>query len=295
MGGTFMKVQSFFDERTSTLSYVAHDPETRIGVVIDSVLDFDLASGRCWTGSADTMARFIEAEGLTVPHVLDTHAHADHLSAMAYFGERYGATTVIGAGISTVQESFRDLFDLGEDFPVDGSQFDVLLDDGDVLDVGPFEIRAIHTPGHTPGCVSYLIDDALFVGDALFMPDYGTARCDFPGGDAGTLFDSILLLYEWLSDDTRIFTCHDYQPGGRDLAYESTLGEQRRSNVQLNEKTGREEFIAFRKERDAELEVPLLILPSVQVNIRAVKLPEALRNGISYLKVPVNALGGAAR
>lgn len=291
-GVDFMKVQAFFDERTSTLSYVVHDPEERIGVVIDPVLDFDAASGRCSTDSADEIARFVEAEGLSVSHVLDTHAHADHLSAMAYFRERFGATTVIGSGIATVQESFRDLFDLGLDFPADGSQFDLLVEDRDIVDVGPFEIQTIHTPGHTPGCVSYLIDDALFVGDALFMPDYGTARCDFPGGDAGTLFDSILLLYEWLSDDTRIFTCHDYQPGGRELAYESTLGEQRRCNVQLNERTGREEFIAFRKQRDGELEMPLLILPSVQVNIRAGEFPDPSSNGTSYLKLPVNALAG---
>lgn len=290
-----MDVKAFFDDRTSTLSYVAWDAATRVGVVIDPVLDFDLASGHCWTESAEAIARFVDDEGLAVPYVLDTHAHADHLSAMDWFRERYGAKTVIGAGITIVQDGFRDLFDLGAGFPTDGRQFDLLLGDRERLAVDGFEIEALHTPGHTPGCVSYRIGDALFVGDALFMPDYGTARCDFPGGDAGVLYDSIAALYEELPDETRIFTCHDYQPNGRALAYESTIAEQRRKNVQLNERTEREAFIAFRKERDAQLEVPTLILPSVQVNIRAGRLPEPAENGISYLKLPVNALVGPGR
>jgi glyoxylase-like metal-dependent hydrolase (beta-lactamase superfamily II) len=287
-----MKVQAFYDERTSTLSYVAFDEARRIGVVIDPVLDFDPASGRTWTESADAVTRFLETERIQVPYVLETHAHADHLSAMPIFKARFGAKTVIGSGIGNVQKVFRDIFNLGDAFPTDGRQFDVLVDDDERLDVGPFEVRAIHTPGHTPGCMSYLAGNALFVGDALFQPDYGTARCDFPGGSASDLYDSIQRLYATLPDDTRIFTCHDYQPDGRALEFESTLAEQRSSNVQLSEQTRREEFVAFRKERDATLAMPALIIPAVQVNIRAGELPEPEDNGIAYLKLPVNTFGG---
>lgn len=287
-----MQVQEFFDPGTSTLTYVVWDEAERTGVVIDPVLDFDLASGRTATRSADAVCRFIEGESLRIPFVLDTHAHADHLSALPLFRERFEARTVIGADITRVQTVFRDLFHLGDDFPVDGSQFDVLLADGDTLDAGAFAIEALHTPGHTPACLSYRIGDALFVGDALFQPDYGTARCDFPGGSATALYESIRRLYDTLPPATRVFTCHDYQPGGRPVAFESTIAEQRASNVQLNDGTTREAFVAFRRERDASLSMPLLILPSVQVNIRAGRLPPPEDNGVSYLKIPIDALGG---
>ena len=287
-----MKVQDFFDGQTSTLTYVAFDEVERIGVVVDSVLDFDPASGRTSNESADVVARFLEREDIRVPYVLDTHAHADHLSAMPYFKERFGAKSVIGADIVKVQCVFRDFFNLADDLPTDGRQFDVLLQGGDKLDVGPFEVEALHTPGHTPACLSYRIEDALFVGDTLFQPDYGTARCDFPGGSADELYTSITRLFQTLSDDTRLFTCHDYQPGGRVVEFESTLSEQRQSNVQLTASTRREDFIAFREARDATLSMPELILPAIQVNIRAGELPGPEANGLSYLKLPVNAFGG---
>jgi glyoxylase-like metal-dependent hydrolase (beta-lactamase superfamily II) len=206
---------------------------------------------------------------------------------MQYFKERYGAKTAIGKYIIGVQALFGEAFNLGAGFPVDGSQFDVLMEDGDTLDAGPIRIEAIHTPGHTPACLTYHIDDALFVGDAIFMPDFGTARCDFPGGSGETLYDSIRKLYA-LPDETRVFTCHDYMPGGRELRYESTVGEQKRSNIQLNEKTTKEEYVAFRTERDAGLSLPKLILPSLQVNVRAGRLPEPEENGTAYLKIPLN-------
>ena len=289
-GNTTMKTRAFFDARTSTLTYVAFDAVERRAVVIDPVLDFEAASGSTFTESADAVARFIDTEGLELAYALDTHVHADHLTALPYFKQRFGAKTVIGAGVTGVQKVFADLFNLA-DLPCDGSQFDVLLADRDTLDVGAFELRALHTPGHTPACLSYQIDDAVFVGDTLFQPDYGTARCDFPGGSASELYTSIRHLFE-LPDDTRIFTCHDYQPGGREVEFESTLAEQRKSNVQLNASTSREDFVKFRSERDATLAMPDLILPSIQVNVRAGAFPEPESNGLSYLKLPINAFGG---
>lgn len=286
-----MKTAVFFDQRTSTLSYVPYDEETRIGVVIDPVLDFDLSSGRTWTESAETIARFLDDEGLQVPFVLDTHAHADHISAMPFFRQRFGAKTVIGADITKVQSTFADLFHLEAGFARDGSQFDVLLRDGDRLEVGPLQLEAIHTPGHTPACMSYRIGDALFVGDALFQPDYGTARCDFPGGSAEALYDSIDRLYSELPGETQTYTCHDYQPGGRSLEWLSSLREQRESNVQLSERTSREAFIAFRQRRDATLSMPKLMLPAVQLNIRAGQFPPPESNGVSYLKLPLDVFG----
>jgi glyoxylase-like metal-dependent hydrolase (beta-lactamase superfamily II) len=271
------------------LTYVIQDERLRVGVVIDSVLDFDPKSGRTWNASNDAVVAYIEQNRLTIPYVLDTHAHADHLSGMAYFKDRYGARTVIGRHITTVQETFRKLFNLGPDFPVDGRQFDRLLDEGEELHVGSLRIKALHTPGHTPACMTYQIEDALFVGDTLFQPDYGTARCDFPGGSAATLYDSIQRLYA-MPNATRIFTCHDYQPGGRPLQYESTVGEQKAGNIQLNARTTKEEYVEFRRKRDATLEMPVLILPSLQVNIRAGRLPEPENNEVSYLKLPLNVL-----
>ncbi|HEY8153314.1 MAG TPA: MBL fold metallo-hydrolase [Myxococcota bacterium] len=284
-----MKIQHFFDEPTATLSYVVWDEDARVAVLIDSLLDFDPKSGRTCTRSCEAVARFLDERRLSLTLVLDTHAHADHLTGMPFFRERYGARTGIGAEIRQVQAIFRRIFNLGDAFPVDGSQFDVLLREGDVLAAGPLRVEAIHTPGHTPACMSYRIGDALFVGDGLFMPDYGTARCDFPGGSAEALYDSIQRLYT-LPEATRVFTCHDYRPGGRPLRFESTIGEQKRTNVQLSHATTRAAFIELRKTRDAGLEMPTLILPSIQVNIRAGRLPEPESNGISYLKIPLNGV-----
>jgi glyoxylase-like metal-dependent hydrolase (beta-lactamase superfamily II) len=262
------------------------DEAARVGVVIDPVADFDPKSGRLWLESCDAVAAAARAHGLLLPYVLDTHAHADHLSGVPYFRERFGAQSVIGAHIVEVQKIFREVYHLGPQFPCDGRQFDVLLEDGEGLAAGALRVEALHTPGHTPACLSYRIGDALFVGDTLFMPDYGTARCDFPGGSAATLYDSIQRLYA-LPETTRVFTCHDYQPGGRELRFESTIGEQKRANVQLSAATSKADFVAFRERRDAQLEMPVLLLPSVQVNIRAGALPEPEANGISYLKIPV--------
>jgi glyoxylase-like metal-dependent hydrolase (beta-lactamase superfamily II) len=283
-----MVVRPFFDEETSTLTYVVHDGITRVGVIIDTVRDFDPKSGWTRSTSCERVAAYVDAERLAIPYVLDTHAHADHLSGIPFFADRYGARSVIGWRITAVQAMFRDIFNLGPEFPVDGRQFDVLLGDGDVLQAGPLRIVAHYTPGHTPACMTYQIEDALFVGDVLFMPDYGTARCDFPGGSAEALYDSVQRLYA-LSPALRVFTCHDYRPGGRPLRYVSTIGEQRAANVQLNASTSKQDFLRFREARDAELAMPALILPSVQVNIRAGRLPAPEPNGVSYLKLPLNA------
>jgi len=280
-----IEVLPFYEERTSTLTYLVHRDGR--GVVIDPLLDYDPRSARISTASADRVCDAIRELGLEIPYVLDTHAHADHLSALELMKRRLGAETAIGSDIGQVQTIFRDLYDLGPDFPVDGSQFDHLLKDGDALDAGPFRIEAIHTPGHTPACVSYRIEDAIFVGDALFQPDYGTARCDFPGGSADTLYDSIQRLYG-LPGDVRVFTGHDYRPGGRPLAYEASVDEHRRSNVQLDASTSRATFVAFRRERDAGLAAPELILPALQVNVRAGGLPAPHPNGRRYLEIPLD-------
>jgi len=281
-------VQHFFDEATSTLSYVVHDGSR--GVVIDPVRDYDPGAGRTSWRSAEQVAAYIDGQRLEIPYVIDTHAHADHLSGLPFFKERYGARSVTGAQVCAVQATFRDFYNLGPDFPVDGSPFDVLLDEGQRLRVGLLEVEALHTPGHTPAHMSWQIGDAVFVGDTLFMPDYGSARCDFPGGSAGALYDSIQRLYA-MSDATRLFVCHDYRPGGRPLAYQTTVDEQKRSNVQIRGDTAREEYVAFRREKDASLEAPSLILPSIQVNIRAGALPEPESNGTAYLKIPLDQPG----
>lgn len=283
-------VRHFYDEDTATLSYVVHDEGTRVGVVIDPVTDFDPKSGWTGTASCERVAAYVDAQRLAIPFVLDTHAHADHLSGIPFFVGRYGARSVIGWRITAVQSMFRDIFNLGPDFPVDGRQFDVLLRDGETLEAGGLRIRAHYTPGHTPACLTYEIGDALFVGDVLFMPDYGTARCDFPGGSAEALYDSVERLYA-LPPDRRVFTCHDYRPGGRPLRFVSTIGEERATNVQLNANTSRAAFLCFRRTRDAELAMPTLILPSVQVNVRAGRFPAPEANGVAYLKVPLNAFG----
>lgn len=284
-----MQIQHFFDEATWTLSYVVHDGRT--AVVIDPVRDYDPKSGRTSWASAERIAAYLEAEGLALPYVIDTHVHADHLTGLPFFRQRYAARSVTGAAVGEIQRAFRDVFHLGADFPVDGRQFDVLLDEGKRVGFGALEVEALHTPGHTPAHMSWRIGDAVFLGDTLFMPDYGSARCDFPGGSAGELYDSVQRLYA-LPDETRLFVCHDYMPGGRPLAFVSTVREQKRGNVQLNERTTREEYVAFREKRDAGLEAPTLILPSIQVNVRAGELPEPESNGISYLKIPLDVLGG---
>lgn len=284
-----MKIQPFFDERTWTLSYVVHDRSS--GVVIDPVRDYDPASGRTSWASSEQVAAYVDGEGLEIPYVIDTHAHADHMTALPFFAERYGARTVTGARVGEIQATFRDFYQLGADFPVDGSQFDVLLDEGKCLRFGTLEVEPLHTPGHTPAHMAWRIGDAVFLGDTLFMPDYGSARCDFPGGSAAELYDSIQRLYA-MPDTTRLFVCHDYMPGGRPLAYQTTVGEQKRSNVQIDANTTRQDYVALREQRDAGLDAPDLILPSIQVNIRAGALPEPESNGTSYLKIPLDALGG---
>lgn len=280
-----MVIQHFFDQATSTLTYVVHDGG--IGIVIDPVLDYDPKSARTTVRSAEAVARYIDHRHLSIPYVIDTHAHADHLTAMPFFKKRYGARTVTGSRVGEVQRSFRDIYNLGADFPIDGRQFDILLDEGQDLEVGSFRIRAMHTPGHTPAHMSWQVEDAVFVGDTLFMPDYGTARCDFPGGSADQLYDSIQRIYA-LPDSTRLFMCHDYQPGGRDLRFVTTVAEQKQSNVQLRQGTMKQEFLKLRTARDAKLDMPALILPAIQINIRAGEFPNREANGTAYLKIPLN-------
>ena len=280
-----MVIQHFFDQATSTLTYVVHDGG--IGIVIDPVLDYDPKSARTTVRFAEAVAQYIDHRHLSIPYVIDTHAHADHLTAMPFFKKRYGSQTVTGSRVGEVQRSFRDIYNLGADFPIDGRQFDILLDEGQDLEVGSFRIRAMHTPGHTPAHMSWQVEDAVFVGDTLFMPDYGTARCDFPGGSADQLFDSIQRIYA-LPDSTRLFMCHDYQPGGRELCFVTTVAEQKQSNVQLRQGTTKQEFLKLRTARDAKLDMPALILPAIQINIRAGEFPEQEANGTAYLKIPLN-------
>jgi glyoxylase-like metal-dependent hydrolase (beta-lactamase superfamily II) len=283
-------VTAFFDEPTNTISYVVADPETKACAVVDSLLDYDAASGRTSTVSADRLIAFVKAQGLTVEWIIDTHVHADHLTAAPYVREKLGGKTAIGEHVATVQRVFGEIFNEGQSFHTDGSQFDHLFKDGETYTVGRLEARAIHTPGHTPACMSHLIGDALFVGDTIFMPDYGTARCDFPGGDAGTLYDSIQTLFA-LPDETRMFLCHDYKAPGRDTyEWETTVGAEKRANIHVKTGISRDEFIAMRTARDKTLAMPHLILPSVQVNMRAGEMPPAEDNGVRYMKVPINAL-----
>ena len=283
-------VQAFFDEPTFTASYVVHDPETRRAAVIDSVLDFDPPSGRTGTASADAIVAYVEAAGLTVDWLLETHVHADHLSAAAYLQDKLGGALAIGSGIVAVQKTFGALFNEGEDFARDGSQFDRLIADGDTLDVGATPLIALHVPGHTPTDVAYLIGDALFTGDTMFMPDYGSARTDFPDGDARTLYQSVRRLMA-LPDPTRVFLCHDYKAPGRDaFAWETTMGIERAGNVHLRDGISEDEFVAMRLKRDATLPVPKLMLAAIQVNMRGGRLPTPDANGVSYLKLPINQL-----
>ena len=282
-----MFIEPFFDEITSTLSYVVHD--RRCAVVIDPVRDFDPKSGCTAWHSSQRIADYVDGEGLEIPYVIDTHVHADHLTGLPFFQERYGARSVTGAGVGRIQQTFAQLFHL-VDLPTDGRQFDQLLDEGERLGFGSLEVEALHTPGHTPAHMSWKIGDAIFVGDTLFAPDYGTARCDFPGGSAADLYDSVQRLYAF-PDETRLFLCHDYRPGGRPLVYQASVAEQKQNNVQLDARTSRPDFVAFREARDATLAMPNLILASIQVNIRAGALPEPEPNGVSYLKIPLDAMG----
>lgn len=284
-------VQAFFDPATYTVSYVVTDPATRRAAIVDSVLDYDPKSGRTRRDSADAIIRYVREQNLMVEWILETHVHADHLSAAPHLKEQLGGKLGIGENITVVQNTFGKLFNAGTEFARDGSQFDHLFKDGERFRIGELEARTIHTPGHTPACMTYVIGDAAFVGDTLFMPDYGTARADFPGGDARTLFRSIRKLLSSLPEETRLFMCHDYKaPGREDYRWETTVGEERRHNVHVHDGVSEDAFVAMRTERDATLDMPVLILPSVQVNMRAGALPPAEDNGVRYLKIPVDAL-----
>lgn len=285
-----MEIKAFFDKSTWTLTYVAWDPATGDAVVIDPVLDFDPATWGLSTRSVDEVAALVAERSLTVRWVLDTHAHADHLTGMEVLRERYGAPTAIGARITEVQEFFKGVYDVPA-LRTDGSQWTKLLSDHEVLDAGSLKVEVIATPGHTPACSSYKIGDAVFTGDALFMPDYGTGRCDFPKGSAEQLYDSITKRLYTLDPATRVLTGHDYLPGGRELRYETTIGESMERNVQLRAGTSRSDFVAFRKGRDATLAPPRLILESLQVNVDAGRLPAPEANGRRYLKMPLDFLG----
>lgn len=283
-----MHMKSFFDKATYTLTYVVYDEISRDAVIIDPVLDFDPASGKVATSSADEVLRFVRSASLKVHLILETHAHADHLSSSQFLKAALpGAKVAIGAHISQVQAVFKKIYNLPATFKADGSQFDLLLTEGQEVKVGTLRFAVINTPGHTPACASYLFDGSIFVGDTLFMPDYGTGRADFPGGSASDLYDSISGKLFKLPEETRVFTGHDYQPGGRPLAFESTMGDQKRHNIQLNGTTTKEAFIRFREARDASLAAPRLLHPSVQVNIDGAHLPQPESNGRSYLKMPL--------
>jgi len=284
-----MNIESFFDNHTSTLTYVVYDPATRDALVIDPVLDFDQAGAVISTESVDRVSEFLRREALRLRAILETHAHADHLSGSQVLRARFpGAFVAIGDRIREVQDVFKAIFDLGDEFSADGQQFDRLLADGERVTAGSLEIHVIATPGHTPACVSYHIDDAVFTGDALFMPDYGTGRCDFPRGSAKALHHSITSRLYALPDATRVFVCHDYSPNGRPLAYETTIGASRQHNIQLPADRSEADFVAFRQARDAKLDAPKLLYPSLQVNIRGGHLPEPSRPGAAaYLKIPL--------
>lgn len=283
------EVSGCFDGQTNTISYVVVDPETAKCAVIDPVLDYDIAAGRTSTASVDAVIAFIEAGNLSLELVLETHVHADHLSAAPVLKQQLRARTAIGENITVIQKTFTGVFNL-DDVATDGSQFDLLLADGDEFSIGNIRGQVMHTPGHTPACVTYVIGDAAFIGDTLFMPDYGTARCDFPGGDAAALHDSIQRIFK-LPNETRLFMCHDYKAPGRDeYAWETSVKEQREHNIHIHDGISKQEFVAFRTERDSQLGMPKLIIPSIQVNIRAGDMPGPEDNGVSYLKVPIDAL-----
>lgn len=283
-------VKTFFDEETFTFSHVVSDPATKRAAIVDSVLNYDPKSGRTAKTGADEIIAYVTEQGLTVDWILETHVHADHLSAAPYLKEKLGGRLAIGSNIKTVQDVFGKVFNAGTEFQRDGSQFDHLFEDGEQFAVGSIQAKAIHTPGHTPACMVYVIGDAAFVGDTIFMPDYGTARCDFPGGDARALYRSIQKIFA-LPDETRLFMCHDYKAPGRDhYAWETTVAEEKANNIHVGGGKTEDEFVEMRTARDAQLAMPVLILPSVQVNMRAGELPPAEDNGVRYMKLPIDAL-----
>ena len=284
------QVKAFFDPATWTVSYVVFDAPGGHCALVDSVLDYDPKSGRTRTDSADQLIAFVREQNLMVDWILETHAHADHLSAAPYLRKHLGGKIAIGGKITQVQNVFKGIFHLEPEFATNGSQFDHLFEDGDTFAIGTLQAQALSVPGHTPACMAYQVGDAVFVGDTLFMPDYGTARCDFPGGDAATLYRSIRRLLA-LPDQTRLFLCHDYKAPGRDhYVWECTVADQRAGNVHVHDGIAADQFVEMRQARDATLAMPRLILPSVQVNIRAGHLPEPEANGVSYLKLPLNLL-----
>lgn len=282
-------VKAFFDKDTWTVSYVVYEKAGSACAIIDSVLDYDPKSGRTSTRSADEIIEYVRQEGLVVEWILETHAHADHLTAAPYLQKQLGGKIAIGEHIKTVQKVFKGVFNLERNFAVDGSQFDTLFTDGQHFQIGNLEAEVVFLPGHTPACTAYKIGDAVFVGDTIAMPDVGTARCDFPGGDARQLYRSIKKLLS-LPPDTRLFMCHDYPPAGRDVCFETTVADERAHNIHVHDGIDEDTYVAMRTKRDAGLAMPVLILPAVQVNIRAGNLPPAEDNGTVYLKIPVNAL-----
>jgi glyoxylase-like metal-dependent hydrolase (beta-lactamase superfamily II) len=283
------QVHGIFDPATWTVTYVVYEKEGSACTIIDPVLDYDPKSGRTRTDSADKLIEFVKENKLQVEWILETHAHADHITAAAYLKHKLGGKTAIGDHIPAVQKVFKDIFNLEPDFATDGSQFDHLLKEDEEFHFGALSGTTLFVPGHTPACVAYKIGDAVFVGDTMFMPDVGTARCDFPGGDAKVLYGSVKKLLS-LPDSTRLFMCHDYPPNDRPISFETTVAEQRQKNIHVHDGISEAEFVTMRTQRDATLEMPVLILPSVQVNIRAGEMPPAEANGIAYLKIPVNAL-----
>jgi len=288
-----LQVEGFFDAATSTVSYIVLDRATKQCAIVDSVLDYDPKSGRTSHASADVLIQRVRELGATVQWILETHVHADHLSAAPYLKQALGGQLGIGQHITTVQKVFGTLFNAGSGFAHDGRQFDHLFADGETFAIGELQVRAMHTPGHTPACLTYVVSDAVqtaaFVGDTLFMPDYGTARCDFPGGDARTLYRSINKVLS-LPPETVLYMCHDYQPGGREVQFVSSVAEEREKNLHVRNGISEEEFVAMRHARDATLDMPTLILPSVQINMRAGELPEPEANGTRYLKIPLNVV-----
>lgn len=282
-------VHAFFDPDTWSLTYIVQDPNSGSCAIVDPVLDYEAASGQTTTESADEVVAKVEAENLTVEWILETHVHADHLSAAPYLQKRLGGKIGIGAHITEVQNIFGNLFNAEPEFHRNGSQFNQLFADGDTFAIGGLTVTAMHTPGHTPACMTYHIGDSLFVGDTLFMPDFGTARCDFPGGNARALYQSIQRLFT-LPPETRIFMCHDYMPNGREMRYETTVGEQKKFNIHLHDGISEDEFVTMRSAKDKTLGMPALMLPSVQVNMRAGELPPPEDNGIRYLKIPLDTV-----
>ena len=283
------EVLGFHDASSGTISYVVKDPDSKKCAVIDSVLDFDHSSGRTSTQNADKIIAFIEKNKLDIEWIIETHVHADHLSGAPYIQEKIGGKIGIGEHIRTVQDVFGKIFNEGTEFQRDGSQFDRLFKDGDTYNIGSLNARVMHTPGHTPACMVHIIENSAFVGDTLFMPDGGTARADFPGGNARDLYKSIKKVLD-LPSETKLFICHDYGPGGRDIAWETTVGEQRTKNVHVKDGITEEEFVKTRETRDASLSMPKLIVPATQINMRAGTLPEEENNGVSYIKLPINKL-----